>query len=93
MAHPAVASTWCPCPRPAVKGLRVWGNPFWSRFSKGIVDWLAINTVLWLALVAQITDFFSGVKVGGNLLWEVFMCLRRNRRRDNRVSNLGAWDC
>ncbi len=48
---------------PAVKGLRVWGNPFWGRFSKGIVDWLAINTVLWLCLVAQLTDFFSGVKI------------------------------
>ncbi len=41
----------------------MWGNPFWSRFSKGILDWLAINTVLWLALVAQLTDFFPGVVV------------------------------
>lgn len=49
--------------RCAERGMRVWGNPFWRRFSKGIVDWLAINAVLWLALVAQLTDFFSGVKV------------------------------
>lgn len=47
----------------AVKGVRVWGNPFWGRFSKGIVDWLAINAVMWLALVAQLTEFFGSLKV------------------------------
>lgn len=30
------------------------GHPFWGRFSRGIVDWLAINCVLYLALAAQV---------------------------------------
>jgi hypothetical protein len=30
------------------------GRPFWRRYSRGIIDWLAINVVLYLALAAQV---------------------------------------
>jgi hypothetical protein len=32
----------------------VLGRPFWGRYSHGIIDWLAINVVLYLALAAQV---------------------------------------
>lgn len=46
-------------PRPtplsaAAKDARVLGHPFWGRFSRGIIDWLVINVVLYLALAAQV---------------------------------------
>ena len=40
-------------PYHAVKGQKVLGSPFWGRYSRGLVDWLVINAVLYLALVAQ----------------------------------------
>ena len=30
------------------------GRPFWGRYSHGIIDWLALNVVLYLALTAQV---------------------------------------
>lgn len=45
--------------RSLFKGQKVLGSPFWRRYARGLVDWLAINAVLYLALVAQITEFFS----------------------------------
>ncbi|PSC69540.1 Callose synthase 5 [Micractinium conductrix] len=45
--------------RSLFKGQKVLGSPFWGRYSRGLVDWLVINAVLYLALVAQITEFFS----------------------------------
>ena len=43
--------------------MRVLGSLFWNRFSRGVIDWLAINVVLYLALVAQVG--VSGVCGGG----------------------------
>ena len=37
----------------------MWGSPFWSRFAKGILGWTIVNAVLYLSLVAQLTNFFS----------------------------------
>lgn len=37
------------------------GNPFWGRHAKGILDWIIVNAVLYLCLVAQITDFIEGL--------------------------------
>lgn len=39
---------------PAERGVKVLGRPFWNRYSRGIIDWLAINVVLYLALAAQV---------------------------------------
>ena len=40
--------------------MKVLGSLFWNRFSRGVIDWLAINVVLYLALAAQV-----GVCTGG----------------------------
>ncbi|KAL4451723.1 hypothetical protein ABPG75_007385 [Micractinium tetrahymenae] len=45
--------------RSLFKGQKVLGNPFWRRYARGLLDWIAINAVLYLALAAQITEFFS----------------------------------
>ncbi|EFN56001.1 hypothetical protein CHLNCDRAFT_145389 [Chlorella variabilis] len=52
-----VAGAWTQ--RAPAKGIRVLGRPFWGRYSHGIIDWLALNVVLYLALTAQLTGFFS----------------------------------
>jgi hypothetical protein len=39
---------------PSERGVKVLGRPFWNRYSRGIIDWLAINVVLYLALAAQV---------------------------------------
>ncbi len=30
------------------------GRPFWGRYAHGIIDWLTINVVLYLAFTAQV---------------------------------------
>ena len=64
--HPHAPAPLSPAPHPpplgAVRGVRVLGSPFWSRYSWGILHWLVLNAVLYLALVAQVTTFFPGIK-------------------------------
>ena len=37
---------------PAVKGQKILGSPFWRRYSRGLLDWIVIHAVLYLALAA-----------------------------------------
>lgn len=56
-----------PTPRPADKGQRVLGRPFWRHYAHGIIDWLVVNVVLYLCLAAQVCGL--GVRKGGLLIY------------------------
>ena len=41
------------------RNVRVVANPFWGHYAKGVLDWLLINAILWLAFVCQEVAYFS----------------------------------
>lgn len=59
----------------AVKGVRVLGRPFWGRYAHGIIDWLTINVVLYLAFTAQVR-FVHGQQVCGTRNCRLFRLSR-----------------
>lgn len=65
--HPVALLPALPLSVPAVKGQKILGNPFWRRYARGMLDWIVINAVLYLAMVAQVPSA---------LLWpRPFKCL------------------
>ena len=51
--------------------MRVWGRPFWRRYAPGILQWLVVNAVMWLAFSAQLVGFW----VFGNIhIWWWVAC-------------------
>jgi hypothetical protein len=53
----------------------VLGRPFWGRYAHGIIDWLTINVVLYLAFTAQVR-FVHGQQVCGTRNCRLFRLSR-----------------
>jgi hypothetical protein len=39
--------------------VKVLGSPFTGRYAKAVFDYLLVNAVLWLVMMAQVTDFMG----------------------------------